>query len=306
HWQPDAAFFLESELWPVMLGEASRRGIPLALVNGRMSPKSFESWQSRKLAARELLSVFDVLIAQNDENASRFSTLAGRSVGTAGNLKHAAEALPTPDGPMDEIRGWLGGRQIWLAASTHAGEEEIVLEAHRQVLAEMPGTLLVLAPRHPSRGDAVLSLCQERGFKVARRSAGEAVTDAHDVYLADTLGELGIFYGISDIAFVGGSFLPIGGHNPLEPARLGCAILHGDKVFNFADTYAAMRRAGSAALVRNERDLAAALNRLLRDEMTRQAMAEQARVWSEEGARSVLSGVLEALMPVLRKAGIAA
>jgi 3-deoxy-D-manno-octulosonic-acid transferase len=305
HWQPDAAFFLESELWPVMLGQASARGIPLALVNGRMSPKSFESWQGRKRAAKELLSVFDVLIAQNEENAARFGTLAEREVGTVGNLKHAADALPTPEAPMREIEGWIGDRPLWLAASTHAGEEEQVLAAHGRIIAELPRTLLVLAPRHPARGDDVASLCEAQGFEIARRSLKEPVTGATQVYLADTLGELGIFYGLSDIAFVGGSFPPVGGHNPLEPARLGCAILHGEKVFNFADTYAAMRRSGSAALVRNDRDLAAALLRLLKDEMTRQAMAKQAQDWAEGGARSVLDGIVEAITPVLRKAGIA-
>lgn len=304
HWKPDAAFFVESELWPVMLGKAAERKIPMALINGRMSPKSFESWQSRKRAARELLSVFDIIIAQNQENAERFEALSERHVGTLGNLKLAADPLPAPEEKVDEVSGWIGDRPRWLAASTHEGEELQVLSAHRQVLAELPNTILFLAPRHPARGNEIEEICKEQGFFVARRSRGEPIGPDTQVYLADTLGELGVFYLLSDISFVGGSFPAIGGHNPLEPARLGCAILHGPQVFNFADTYDAMRQSGSSALVRNERDLAGALGRLLKDEMTRKAMADQAREWSESSAKTVLEGLIEALEPVLLKAGI--
>ena len=295
HWKPDAAFFVESELWPVMLGEGTKRNIPMALINGRMSPRSFEGWQGRRTAARELLSVFDVIIAQNLENAERFETLAQRPVGTLGNLKLAADPLPAPREAVEEVAGWIEDRPLWLAASTHHSEEVQVLSAHRQMLAALPNTVLLLAPRHPARGDEVEDICRDHGFSVARRSKGEIIGQKTQVYLADTLGELGIFYSLSDIAFVGGSFLGIGGHNPLEPARLGCAILHGPEVFNFADTYAEMRADGSAGLVRNERDLAAALARLLTDEKTRGAMAGQAREWAEANARTGLDALIEAL-----------
>lgn len=305
HWKPDAAFFIESELWPVMLGEAAKRDISIALINGRMSPRSFESWQGRKKAARELLSVFDVIIAQNAENAERFEVLSGRKVGTLGNLKLAADKLPAPKALVSQVEGWLAGRPRWLAASTHETEEIQVLSAHRQILAELPDTVLFLAPRHPARGDEIMEICHDHGFSVARRATGDGIAPDTQVYLADTLGELGIFYSLSDIAFVGGSFPPIGGHNPLEPARLGCAILHGPEIFNFADTYDDMRRNRCAALVRNERDLAASLLRLLHDEMTRRAMAEQAAAWSEASARTVLEGLIEALEPVLVRSAIA-
>ncbi|NNU16406.1 3-deoxy-D-manno-octulosonic acid transferase [Parvularcula sp. ZS-1/3] len=306
HWKPDAAFFVESELWPVMLGEVAKRKIPAALINGRMSPRTYESWQGRKKAARELLSVFDIIIAQNAENAERFEGLSERHVGTLGNLKLAADKLPAPLEALGQLEGWLDGRPRWLAASTHETEEIQVLSAHRQILAELPDTVLFLAPRHPARGDEIVEICHDHGFPVARRSDGEGIGPDTQVYLADTLGELGTFYSLSDIAFVGGSFPAIGGHNPLEPARLGCAILHGPEVFNFADTYEDMRRSGSAALVRNERDLAASLTRLLTDEMTRKTMADQAATWAEASARTVLEALVEALEPVLEKGGIAA
>jgi len=305
HWNPDAAFFVESELWPVILSESAKRKLPVALINGRMSPRSFESWQARRKAAKELLSVFDVIIAQNQENAERFELLSGRNVGTLGNLKLAADPLPAAPDDVAEVEALFNGRARWLAASTHETEEIQLLSSHRQILAERPDALLILIPRHPARGEEVENVCRDHGFSVARRSQGDDVTAKTQVYVADTLGELGVFYSLSDIAFVGGSFPPIGGHNPLEPARLGCAILHGPEVFNFADTYAEMRSNGSAALVRNERDLAAALTRLLSDEKTRTAMSSQAKDWADQSATTVLEGVVEALEAVLVKGGIA-
>ncbi|MEM9286658.1 MAG: 3-deoxy-D-manno-octulosonic acid transferase [Pseudomonadota bacterium] len=284
HWQPDAALFVESELWPVILGECESRNIPMALINGRMSPKSFHNWQSRLGAAKELLSVFDILVAQNEENAERFRILSGRHVKTLGNLKHAAEPLPASPELIGELEESLGDRRRWLAASTHDGEELITLSAHQEILSSSPETVLIIAPRHPARADEIEALCRGMDFVTARRSKGDRIDPKTQVYLADTLGELGVLYSISDIAFVGGSFLPVGGHNPLEPARLGCAIMHGEHVFNFADTYKEMRKNGCAALVRNERDLAGALGRLLDDPVTRQAMAEQAKTWADESA----------------------
>ncbi len=304
HWRPDAALFVESELWPVILGECEAREIPMALINGRMSPKSFQNWQGRIGAARELLSVFDVMVAQNEENAERFRTLSGRNVKTLSNLKHAAEPLPASPELIAELRDAIGDRRRWLAASTHDGEELMTLTAHREILSPSPETVLIIAPRHPARADEIDALCRDMGFTTARRSNNDPITPETQVYLADTLGELGVFYSISDIAFVGGSFLPIGGHNPLEPARLGCAIMHGEQIFNFADTYKEMRKNGCAALVRNERDLAGALGRLLDDPMTRQAMAEQAKTWADESAETVLDTLLVALGPVLLRGGI--
>lgn len=305
HWKPDAAFFVESELWPVILNTCSKRNIPLALINGRMSPKSFESWQSRRKAAQELLGVFDVIVAQNPQNAERFEQLSQRKVGSLGNLKLAADPLPAPPDVVAEVEASFQGRARWLAASTHDTEEIQLLSSHRQILAERPDALLVLIPRHPARGADVENICRDHGFSVARRSQNDEITERTQVYVADTLGELGVFYSLSDIAFVGGSFPAIGGHNPLEPARLGCAILHGPEVFNFADTYTEMRSNGSAALVRNERDLAAALGRLLTDEKTRSTMSGQAQQWAEESAKTVLEALVEALEAVLVKGGIA-
>ncbi|WOI52059.1 3-deoxy-D-manno-octulosonic acid transferase [Parvularcula sp. LCG005] len=299
HWHPDAVVFIESELWPVMLSELGKRDIPLALVNGRLSPKSYKSWSARKGAARELLDTFRVLLAQDTDNAERLADLAGRDVPMLGNLKQAAPALPTDTEALEQLAGDVGDRPVWLAASTHVGEEDFVVETHHQLAAQIPDILTVIAPRHPTRGDEVYTKFRDAGLSIARRSTGDRPTPETQVYLADTLGELGIFYRLSDVAFIGGSLVEVGGHNPMEPARLGSAIVTGPHVFNFRDTFQSMRQSGALALVRNERDLSASLLRLLKDPRTRNQMADNAMEWSEKSATKVLDDIVQAIGPVL-------
>lgn len=301
HWRPDAALFIESELWPIMLSDLRSRGVPLALVNGRLSPKSFSSWSRRVGAARELFDAFDVMLAQDDENADRIEKLAGRKVHRLGNLKRAAPPLPTDEGQVDNFRADLGKRPVWLAASTHAGEEVLIADAHTRLKKETKNILTIVAPRHPERGQEVEDLLRSRGFHVARRSSNEPITPDTDFYIADTLGELGIFYRVADVAFIGGSLLAIGGHNPMEPARLGTAIVTGPHIFNFAETFHEMRAAGALALVRNERDLVGAVQRLLADPRTRNQMASMAQSWADAGGERVLSDITGALAPMLER-----
>ena len=302
HWRPDAALFVESELWPNLIAQTHAHGAAMALVNGRISPRSFEGWRRRPAAARTLLGAFSVILAQDEANAARLSALSGREAVLAGNLKHAAAPLPADASALHRLSEAVGGRPCWLAASTHAGEEEAVLDAHRQVARDVPGVLTVLAPRHPQRGDEVARLIEAAGLRYARRSAGDLPSPEDEVYLADTLGELGLLYRLADIAFVGGSLSGTGGHNPLEPARLSCAIVTGPDLFNFTEVYEGMRAAGGCALVRNGRDLSASLLRLLRDAQTREEMAGHASRWAEDAARAVLDDVTAALRPVLAPA----
>ncbi len=299
HWHPDAAIFVESELWPVMLGALQQRGMPLALVNGRLSPTSFARWSRRPKAARALLDAFDILMGQDEENAARLSKLAGREVITVGNLKRAAPALPTDADALASLNEAMGDRPVWLAASTHPGEEEFVLEAHHQLTEHFPDLLTVIAPRHPERGGEVGAASEATGLRYSLRSRGDPLDTETQVYIADTLGELGIFYRLSDVAFIGGSLVETGGHNPMEPARLGSAIVTGPHVFNFQETFKSMRLAGGLALVRNERDLTASLIRLLSDPLTREEMAANALKWSDAGAMQVLDDTVDALRPVL-------
>ncbi|GGD18407.1 3-deoxy-D-manno-octulosonic acid transferase [Aquisalinus flavus] len=299
HWRPDACLFVESELWPNLIHLTRARSIPMALVNGRISPKSYASWKSRQNAARELLSAFDVIMAQDTQNEQRLAELHGGDVRMFGNLKMTAAPLPATEEALAELKAQLDGHAIWLAASTHPGEEEIVLSAHERAAARFDRLLTIIAPRHPNRGAEIAATCKAKGLKAVRRSQGQRIADDTEIYIADTLGELGLFYRLSDIAFVGGSITEIGGHNPLEPALLKCAILYGPHIFNFADTYRDMRASGGTALVRNERDLSAAIVRLLMDTMTREAMAENAESWAVSNAEEVLSDIVGALEPIL-------
>jgi 3-deoxy-D-manno-octulosonic-acid transferase len=295
HWRPDMALFVESEFWPNLLVQARRTSGFMGLVNGRISPRSFETWRGRPQTIRFLLSQFDVLIAQDRQNAERLSVLACRAVETFGNLKNAAAPLPADEDALAALNQAVAGRAVLLAASTHPGEEEIVLAATKLLKAEVPNLLVIIAPRHPARGAEINALARGDGLRAARRSAGDQIVPDTDLYIADTLGELGLLYRVAHAAFVGGSLVVKGGHNPLEPARLGPAILHGPNVFNFAETYGEMRGAGGSALVRNERELAAAARRLFADETTRSAMAEAARRSAEASGERVLSDIIAAL-----------
>lgn len=293
HWRPDMALFVESEFWPNLLLETRTRAPFMALVNGRVSPRSFASWSKRPQTIGYLLSQFDLLIAQDRQNAERLSALAGRTVPSFGNLKNAAAPLPADVQALDALQARIAGRPVLLAASTHPGEEETVIAAAKLLRTDIPGLLVIVAPRHPARGADVEALAA--GLKTARRASGGVIAPDTELYVADTLGELGIFYRAAGATFVGGSLVDKGGHNPLEPARLGPAILHGPHVFNFAETYAEMRGAGGAALIRNERELAAAARRLFADETTRSAMAVAAKRAAEASGERVLADILAAI-----------
>ncbi|PQA87087.1 3-deoxy-D-manno-octulosonic acid transferase [Hyphococcus luteus] len=306
HWKPDAALFVESEFWPNLVLGARAKTRFMALVNGRISPRSFEDWRRQPNAIRFILSSFDVIVAQDPQNAERLSILSGRSVETFGNLKYAAPPLPADEAALADLESKIGPRTRWLAASTHPREEETILAAAKMLKAEFPDLLTIIAPRHPTRGDDVAALCEAQGLKPARRAAGDPVGPDTDIYIADTLGELGLFYRLCNVSFVGGSLVDKGGHNPLEPARLGAAILHGPHVFNFVETYREMRKTGGAALVRNDREIASAVRRLFADAKTRSAMTMAAQKAAEDGAERILGDVCKALDPHLEKSVAAA
>ncbi|NOX94872.1 MAG: 3-deoxy-D-manno-octulosonic acid transferase [Alphaproteobacteria bacterium] len=301
HWRPDAALFVESEFWPNLILGARRKVPFMALVNGRISPQSYNDWKRQPNTIQYLLSAFDVIIAQDYQNAERLVELSGRKVEMLGNLKCAAPALPADEDQIAQLRSAIGDRPVWLAASTHLGEEETVLAAHQILQKEHKNILTIIAPRHPTRGEEIKLLASDMGLRAHLRSCDETVTDDIDVYIADTLGELGVFYRLNDIAFVGGAITPKGGHNPLEPARLGAAILHGPHTFNFGETYATMRKAGGAVLVRNEREIAAAVSRLLADGKTRKTIADAAHNAAESSAERVLTDICSALMESLSR-----
>jgi len=274
HWRPDLAVRVESEIWPRTLVETARAGVPLALVNARLSVGSARGWARVPGMARGLFALFDRIVTQDAETVDRLVTLgvAPDRVREGANLK---SAVPVPAAEPDALaaaRAALSGRPVWLAASTHPGEEAVAAE----VQAGLSGPLLILAPRHPGRGAEVAATLAAAGLSVARRSAGEVPGSRTDVWLADTLGEMGLWYRLAAVAFVGGSLVARGGHTPFEPAALGPAILHGPQVANFAPAYAALDAAGGAEEVSDASSLGAAVARLLQDAPARAAMADAA------------------------------
>ena len=265
HWRPDLAIWTESELWPCLIETTAGRDIPMLLINARMSKASHDKWRFLRRVARHLLNRFSHALVQDDltEISLRRLGLSPDRMEVTGTLKEGAAALPADEGVLSRMRADLAGRPVWLAASTHPGEEEKVLEAHRAALKANPRLLLILVPRHPDRGDELAEMLERDGWSHARRSAGAHPAGQTQVYLADTVGELGLWYRLAPISFIGGSWEPIGGHNPFEPAALGSAILHGPYVTNFVDIYQRLTEARAARLVSAPQSLAAAVNDLM-------------------------------------------
>lgn len=299
HWRPDAAIFVESELWPQMLRRTHARGVPMALLNARLSPKSVKNWTRQPALARHVLGVFDLILTQNAPMAEAMIAMHAppERVAAGSNLKALSAPLPVDDAALTEAREALGDRPVWVAASTHEGEEEIVLAAHKALLARRPGLHLVLVPRHPVRGDAVARLIADAGLSATRRSAGDA--PGGDVYLADTLGELGTWYAQGHIVFIGGSLRPIGGHNPFEVAQAGAAALSGPHVANFAETFAEMRQAGAVQHASDARELEKAVATLLDAPDTLRAMQDAAAGFVKTRT-DALAGVSDRLINALQ------
>ena len=261
HWRPDVAGFVESELWPNLLAGCRGRDIPTMLINARMSERSFANWSRLPGFARQMLSGFALIQAQTETYAERLRLLGGARVTAPGDLKFAAPDLPADPAELDRLRAVLDGRPVWLAASTHPGEDEVIFAAHRILAASHPRLLTILVPRHPERGKRIAELAGD--VAVGRRAAGEAPPQA-GVWVADTLGELGLFCRLARIVFVGRSLLrPGGGQNPLEPARLGCAVAVGPHTGNFDSATEILHAAGALARVTDAASLAAWVDGLL-------------------------------------------
>ncbi|AHD10218.1 3-deoxy-D-manno-octulosonic acid transferase [Phaeobacter gallaeciensis] len=300
HWQPDAALFVESELWPVTLDAAKRSGVRLALVNARLSARSIARWKSKPATAAFVMQHFDVLLSQNPQMGQSLTDLGAPAdrVHPSGNLKAGSAPLPVDQTVLASVQAELGARPVWIASSTHRGEEETVIAAHKALLAETPNLCLLLAPRHPERADEIAALIEEADLSVARRSAGDALTPDTQVYLADTLGEVGTWYALSPIVFLGGSLAPIGGHNPFEVAQAGAAVITGPGYSNFAETYPPLIDAGGAVEVSDAPTLAGAVQHWLTDDTALNTARTAARGVVEAQA-AALDGVVDLLISQL-------
>ncbi len=242
HWQPDMAIWAESEIWPNLIRQTAKRNIPMVLLNARMSRKSIEGWQKRgKSSGKALFGAFNLILAANKDTAKGLSGIVGRKVDMAGNLKDAASPLPVKATVLENISNQVAGRKVWCAASTHPGEDELMIAAHQTILKTHSDAFMILAVRHPERMPDVRELLKKAGLTYVVRSAGRRITPETQVLLFDTIGEMGLAYRLSELSFVCGSLMRgLAGHNPLEPARLNNAILTGTHITSFADTYMPM------------------------------------------------------------------
>jgi 3-deoxy-D-manno-octulosonic-acid transferase len=264
---------METELWPNLFHHCRRRGIPVVVANARLSGRSARRYRRFAALSRATLREVSLIAAQTQADAERFVTMGVEStrVRVTGNIKFDLKLTAALHAQAARLRESWYGRPVWIAASTHDGEEEAVLSAHAMVLTRLPRALLIWVPRHPERFDKVAELCRRRGYRVARRSAGEAVTDPVTVYLGDTLGELPLLYAAAEVAFVGGSLVESGGHNVLEPAALGLPVMVGPHTFNFLEIVRALLGQGGGERVMNETQLATAVVRYLEDAKLRDA-----------------------------------
>jgi len=261
HWQPDVGLFVDSEVWPNYLSAAHARGVKLALVNGRMSARSFSGWQRLRRMAAALLSKYAVCLAQDEETAARLTGLGARNVEVTGSLKADAEPLPADAENLQVLKNAIGARPVLLAVSTHAGEDEAILAARDELQRQYPDVLTIIVPRHPERGGEIAELCRPRS--AARRSQGALPNAETVMYVGDTLGELGLFYRLAPFAFIGGSLVPHGGQNPLEAAKLHCAVLAGPRTANFAKAYEAVFAAQGFGRVFSGSEIASLAARLI-------------------------------------------
>jgi len=294
HWRPDLALFTESDLWPNLIVMSSERRIPLILINGRVSERSFKRWRFAPGTIRALLARFDLCMAQSAADAERYRDLGAPRVLKTGNLK-----LDVPEPPADirslrDLQAAIGDRTTIAAASTHAGEETALIETHRRLCHTFPRLLTIIAPRHPDRGPGIAQIASASGLTATLRSQGRMPGNEHDIYVVDTLGELGLVYRLAPIVFVGGSLASHGGQNPVEPVKLGAAVLHGPHVWNFAEIYAALDAARGAEQITDVGKLAVRVGAWLTDAAERMAVVAAAR-----DTVTTLAGALERTIAAL-------
>jgi 3-deoxy-D-manno-octulosonic-acid transferase len=286
HWRPDAGLFVDSELWPNLISSAQARSTKLALINGRMSAQTYAGWKRAPKTARHLLSSFRLCLAQDDLSAERLRLLGARDVRVTGNLKADAPPAPADATKIGELAAAIGSRPVLLAASTHPGEDETVLPAQDALRRQFPDLLTIIVPRHPARGPEIAMLCGTR--KCARRSENQLPGSDTAVYIADTIGELTMFYRLASFAFIGGSLVPHGGQNPLEAAKLARAVMAGPYTDNFAGVYEMVFAGQGEGRVQSCAEIAALAARWLADPEAVRLAGEAAA-----GAAAALGGALE-------------
>lgn len=293
HWQPTIALWFESEFWPGMLSTIKRRNIPLILINGRISNKSFKRWQQFDFVIKEILDCFTACLGQSEEDAYRLRALGAKDAMCLGNLKYAGLPIPVDEEKKKEIQDEIGERPVWLVSSTHSDEEAKIGRYLKELSAKHEGLLTIIAPRHPTRGVEIRNILQDKyQLKTALRSANEKIQPETEVYIADTIGEMGIWYELCPIVFIGGSLIPHGGQNFMEPSRCRDAVIVGPHMHNFTDAMNRAKRADGIIQVDETVDLIDMVDQLLSNKELLDAKRSLAYNWATSEAK-VLDGIAE-------------
>ncbi len=302
HWRPDAAFWMESELWPNMILSIKARGIPAALINARLSRKSYKRWKLFKKSIGEILSAFDLILAQTSQDKKYFTKLGGRNVTVTDNIKYSANPLPVEMADLDSLKRIIGARPCWLYASTHAGEEKLAYAVHDALATKIPGLFTIIVPRHPERGHEIANLYDSYERDILLRRDIKRLPDADtEVYIANTMGELGLFYRLAPLAVIGRSFSDDGGggHNPIEAAQLGCAVLHGPHIKNLQEIFDDMDKAGAAICVPAPEALAGMIGHYLTHHEDLKTLQDKGHAFAAYKAH-IVDTVMESLQPLLQ------
>ncbi|MDO5386890.1 MAG: 3-deoxy-D-manno-octulosonic acid transferase [Pseudomonadota bacterium] len=293
HWHPDLALWFESDFWPAMLSGIKKRGIPLVLVNGRISNKSFKRWQQFDFISRELLGCFTFCLGQSEEDAYRLKVLGAKETACLGNIKYAGLPIPVDAEKLAELKRRIGSRPVWLVSSTHHDEEAKIARFIPEIKEAAPGLLTIIAPRHPQRGYEVNNAVKEiSGLSTSLRSAGDEITPETDVYIADTIGEMGLWYSLCPLVFIGGSLIPHGGQNFMEPSRMRDAVIVGPHMHNFTDAMNRAKKADAIIQVNDVLELKDTVITLLKSPELLEAKRSLAYNWAS-GENKVLDGILD-------------
>jgi 3-deoxy-D-manno-octulosonic-acid transferase len=296
HWQPDVALWVDSELWPSLIIETHKRGAILGMINARISERSFKRWNIIRLFSKKILSCFSICFAQSEEDASRLKRLGVLNIDYTGNLKYDAPVLPCDEEEYVRLAGQISNRPVWLAACTHPGEEERIASMHTALAKNIPNLLTIIVPRHAVRGNAIAQ--QLSALRIAQRSKEQAIDSQVEVYLADTMGELGLFYRLASVVLIGGSLVLHGGQNPLEAAKLGCAVMMGPHMENFTAITRELLAAQAALQVADADALTAALADLFADDVQRQQLGGRA-LRHVKGHEGIVERIMNRLQPYL-------
>ncbi len=292
HWHPDVALWFESELWPAILSGIKRKNIPLILINGRISNKSFKRWQQFDFISKELLGCFTLCLGQSEEDAYRLRVLGAKNALCLGNLKYAGLPLPIDEEKRAEFLKQSADRRMWLASATHNDEEIRIAKIHKRLIEKFPGLLTVIAPRHPQRGEEIKNRINELGLQTALRSKNEKITAKTDIYIADTIGEMGLWYDVINIVFIGGSLIPHGGQNFMEPSRVRDAVIVGPHMHNFTDAMNRAKKADAIIQVADTEELHDVVVQLFENKELLDAKRSLAYNWASSESK-VLDGIMD-------------